>query len=103
MPNVALTGIFGSGATITASGNSVLSIPRVNLPVLTSSDTDANGQEVVFALLERLTSASGITALSSGNITAVSTTNLASASTLAKTYTFSLTLGNIPYSGIDVV
>lgn len=103
MPNVALTGIFGSGATIAGSGNTVLMIPRANLPVLTSSDTDAAGQEVVFALLERLTSSSGIVALSSGNITASSNTNLISATTLSKSYAFTLTLGNIPYSGIDVI
>lgn len=96
---ITVSGVFGPNATIEA-GN-VLSIPRANLPVLSSSDDNTDGAEVVFAVLEKLVNTN--VPLTSGNIIASSSTTLVNNNQLRKTYNFVLTVGNVALSGLDVV
>ena len=95
---ITVSGVFGSSASIATSN---LVIPKANLPVLSGSDSDSDGAEVVFALLEKMVNSP--VPLSSGNITATSSTSLNGNNQLRKTYTFTFTVGDIALSGLNVV
>lgn len=95
---ITVSGVFGASASIATSN---LVIPKANLPVLSSSDTDSDGAEVVFAILEKMVNSP--VPLSSGNITATSSTSLTGSNQLRKTYTFTMTVGDIALSGLNVV
>lgn len=95
-----VTDVFGVGTYV---DETTVSIPTDNLAVISGVTNDyIQGEEIVFALLEHL--ATGTTLpLSSGNITSSVSTNLVNSNQLRKTYTFTMTVGDIQLNALDVV
>jgi len=92
--------VFGAGSSLDGS---TLSIPTDNLAVIAGVSADySKGAEAVFAVLDHLAT-STVVPLSSGNIQSSVSTTLLNETQLRKTYTFTLTVGDIELSQLDVV
>jgi hypothetical protein len=98
--SLTVANVFGAGSSLDGSA---LTIPTDNLSVISGVSADySNGAEAVFALLEHLAAGTPLP-LTSGNITSSVSTNLVSGNRLRKTYTFTLTVGDIELNSLDVV
>ena len=97
--SLTVANVFGTGASLDGT---VFSIPTNNLAVISGVDTDwTNGAEAVFALLEHLATSTPLP-LTSGNISSSVSTTLVNTNQLRKTYTFTMTVGDIALNTLDV-
>lgn len=92
--------VFGAGASLDGTE---LIIPTNNLSVISGVSADfSKGAEAVFAVLDHLATSTEVP-LSSGNIQSSVSTILLNDTQLRKTYTFTLTVGDIELNQLDVV
>ena len=97
--SLTVANVFGAGASLDSTE---LSIPTNNLAVISGVSADySNGAEAVIALLEHLATSTPLP-LTSGNITSSTSTTLINTNQLRKTYTFTMTVGDIALKDLDV-